>query len=102
MLPLPHMRAVACLSSRLPLPCTGLREGPPSTMYDCIFDNEMNIAIYKAKVGQGWSGWVRVSQGVWVWVGVWVLFVLSESSQDWGWAGKLLVVVSRWPETGCG
>lgn len=29
---------------------SGLREGPPSTHYDRVFDNEINVAIFNAKV----------------------------------------------------
>jgi len=27
----------------------GLREGPPTTLYDRVFENEVNIAVYQAK-----------------------------------------------------
>ncbi len=27
------------------VPCTGLREGPPSTLFDRAFENELNIAV---------------------------------------------------------
>lgn len=32
--------------------CAGLREGPPSSHYDRVFDNEMNIAVFNAKVSR--------------------------------------------------
>jgi hypothetical protein len=30
--------------------CAGLRDGAPSSHYDRVFDNEINIAVVRAKV----------------------------------------------------